>query len=343
MVAKLLTGPVFMYSTGNIQFLCVTDVEMVKEINLCTSLSLGKPSFLSKYFGPLLGEGILASSDPLWAHHRKIIAPVLYVDKVKGMVNLMVESTNSMIRSWQKRVQRMGGLAEIEVDQNLRSLSADLISRACFGSSYSKGEEIFCQIRTLQKVMTKGKSILGLPGLRLFPTKNNREKWKLEKEVNSKILEVVKQRIEAGHEKDFLQMILEAAHPDWQDRVRSEVLEICKGGILDSDMLQSMEVLTLHQITDLWGHGAHQFNPERFATGVLGACKHPQAYLPFGVGARTCVGQQFAMTELKVVLSLILSKFCFSLSPAYQHSPVTRMILEPEHGIRLMCKEIMTF
>ena len=83
LVTKLLTGPVFMYSTGNMQFLCVTDVDMVKEINLCTSLSLGKPSFLSKYFGPLLGEGILTSSGPLWAQHRKIIAPELYLDKVK--------------------------------------------------------------------------------------------------------------------------------------------------------------------------------------------------------------------------------------------------------------------
>ncbi|XWS35571.1 hypothetical protein CRYUN_Cryun20dG0008500 [Craigia yunnanensis] len=419
-------GPVFIYSTGNIQFLCVTDVEMVKEINLCTSLSLGKPSFLSKYFGPLLGEGILASSGPLWDQHRKTIAPELYLDKVKGMVNLMVESTNSMIKYWKQRVQGKGGMAEIEVDQDLRSLSAEIISRACFGSSYSEGEEIFFQIRTLQKVMPKGKTIMGVPGLRLLPTKNNREKWKLEKEINSKILKVVKQRTEAGHEKDLLQMILEgaksnivdhdglsynssadkfivdnckniyyaghettamiaswslmllAAHPDWQTRVRAEVLQICIGGILDFDMLRSMKVLTmviqetlrlyppavfvmrevlqdiefkgvmipkgtniqipvatLHQITDLWGPGAHQFNPERFATGVLGACKHPQAYLPFGVGARTCVGQHFAMTELKIVLSLILSKFSFSLSPAYQHSPVSRMVLEPEHGICL--------
>lgn len=71
-----------MYSTGNIQFLCVTDVEMVKEINLCTSLTLGKPSILSKYFGPLLGDGILTSSGQLWDQHRKIIAHELYLDKV---------------------------------------------------------------------------------------------------------------------------------------------------------------------------------------------------------------------------------------------------------------------
>ena len=82
------------------------------------------------------------------------------------MVNLMVESTNSMIKSWEQRVQGKGGLAEIEVDQDLRSLSAEIISRACFGSSYSEGEEIFFQIRTLQKVMPKGKTIMGVPGLR---------------------------------------------------------------------------------------------------------------------------------------------------------------------------------
>ncbi|XVE76813.1 hypothetical protein DITRI_Ditri13aG0010300 [Diplodiscus trichospermus] len=76
-------------------------------------------------------------------------------------------------------------------------------------------------------------------------------------------------------------------------------------------------VATIHQILDLWGPDAHQFNPERFANGILGACKHPQAYLPFRVGARTCVGQHFAMTELKVVLSLILSKFRFPVSPSY--------------------------
>ena len=114
-------------------------------------------------------------------------------------------------------------------------------------------------------------------------------------EVNSKILEVVKQCTEAGHEKCLLQVILEraqsnivyhdglssdsspdkfivdnckniyyaghettamiaswslmllAAHPDWQARVRAEVLEICKGGILDSDMLRSMKV-----VRNLW-------------------------------------------------------------------------------------------
>ncbi|XVE76812.1 hypothetical protein DITRI_Ditri13aG0010200 [Diplodiscus trichospermus] len=252
-------GPVFMYSTGNIQFLCVTDVEMVKEINLCTSLSLGKPSFLSKNLGPLLGDGIPTSSGQLWDQHRKIIAPELYLDKVKGMVNLMVESTNLMIQSWEKQVQGKEGMEEIEVDQDLRSLSADIISRACFGSSYSQGEEIFSQFRTLQKVISKGKTFMGVPDLRLLPTKNNRDKWKLETKINLKILEVVKQfSAEARHEKDLLQMILEGAISNLVDHSGPSsgsspnkfIVDNCKniyyaGAIVDSDMLRSMKVLTM--------------------------------------------------------------------------------------------------
>lgn len=75
-----------MYSSGSIQWLMVADMEMVKEILLNTSLNLGKPSYLSKDMGPLLGQGILSSSGLIWAHQRKIIAPELYLDKVKVSV-----------------------------------------------------------------------------------------------------------------------------------------------------------------------------------------------------------------------------------------------------------------
>lgn len=72
-----------MYSVGTIQILCVTDAEMVKEISQCTSLNLGKPSYLSKDHGPLLGQGIFSSNGSYWAHQRKIIAPEFYLNKVK--------------------------------------------------------------------------------------------------------------------------------------------------------------------------------------------------------------------------------------------------------------------
>jgi len=46
---------------------------------------------------------------------------------------------------------------------------------------------------------------------RYLPNENNRQIWRLEKEINSNISKLVKQRQEEGREQDLLQMILEGA------------------------------------------------------------------------------------------------------------------------------------
>lgn len=421
-------GPTFVYSTGKIQQLCTVDIDMVKEISLCTSLSLGKPSYLSKDRGPLLGQSIFSANGLFWSHQRKIIAPEFYMDKVKSTVSLMVDSTTTMVRSWESRIEGDGGMAEINIDLEIRNLSADIISRACFGSNYTKGEEIFLKLRNLQDAMSRG--FIGIPGSRYIPNKNNWEIWKLEKEINSMISRVVKERAAANYENDLLQVILEgaksygdqesfpsdvsldrfivdnckaiyfaghettaitaswclmllAANQEWQARARAEVLEICKDNLPDADMLRNMKTLTMviqetmrlyppvvfvirtalqdlkfkgitipkgmdiqipipivQQNPDLWGPDAHQFNPRRFAKGIIGSSTSPQAYMPFGMGARVCAGQHFAMAELKVIVSLILSKFSFSLSPAYHHSPRFGLVVQPGNGVSLHIRRV---
>ncbi|PRQ42641.1 putative cytochrome P450 [Rosa chinensis] len=96
----------------------------------------------------------------------------------------------------------------------------------------------------------------------------------------------------------------------------------------------------LHRDPENWGPDANEFKPERFANGVSKSCKYTQAYVPFGFGPRICIGQNFVMTQMKIILSLILSKFSFSISPNYHHSPVSPMLLLPEHGIRLLVSPV---
>ena len=77
-----------MFSLGNIQILHITDPDVAKEIIICTSLDLGKPSYQHKENGALLGQGILTSNGAIWAHQRKILAPQLYMDKVKVLSSI---------------------------------------------------------------------------------------------------------------------------------------------------------------------------------------------------------------------------------------------------------------
>ncbi|KAL0435167.1 UNVERIFIED_CONTAM: cytochrome [Sesamum radiatum] len=419
-------GDVFLFSLGNTQVVHVTQPEMVREITTCTSLDLGKPTYQAKERGPLLGQGILTSNGALWAHQRKILAPELYMDKVKGMMNIVTESTVTLINSWKSRIdESTNGIADIKIDQHMRSFSGDVISKACFGSNYSKGEEIFFKLRALQEAASKRILATGIPGMRHLPTKSNREAWALEKDIRTLILNVVKERQEAGYEKDLLQMLLEgaknsdlssdmldkfivdnckniylagyettavsatwclmllASNPKWQERVRAEVLEVCKGQTVDYDMIRKMKqltmvineslrlyppvtvvsreafkdmkfgnidvpkgmnvwtyVLTSHTDPEIWGPDAYEFNPERFANGITGACKFPHLYMPFGVGPRVCLGQNLALVELKVLIALILSNFSFTLSPSYIHSPALSLVIEPGNGVNLCVKKL---
>lgn len=79
-------------------------------------------------------------------------------------MKLMVESTSKMMESWDERTRNSEGKSEVKVDDDLKSLTADIISRACFGSSYAEGEQIFLKLQTLQMVMSKVP--IGVPGLR---------------------------------------------------------------------------------------------------------------------------------------------------------------------------------
>ncbi|XVF03146.1 hypothetical protein REPUB_Repub04eG0235700 [Reevesia pubescens] len=107
--------------------------------------------------------------------------------------------------------------------------------------------------------------------------------------------------------------------------------------ILPPDMLLIVPIMALHHDPKLWGDDVHLFKPERFSQGIANATKYnAAAFIPFGLGPRSCVGMSFAMTEIKTVLSMILQRYTISLSPTYTHSPFVLLMLQPHHGIQVM-------
>ncbi|XP_027359503.1 cytokinin hydroxylase-like [Abrus precatorius] len=97
-----------------------------------------------------------------------------------------------------------------------------------------------------------------------------------------------------------------------------------------------IDVVAMHHDTTLWGEDANEFKPERFMNDVNGGCDHKMGYLPFGFGGRMCVGRNLSFMEYKIVLTLLLSRFSFKLSPGYNHSPSIMLSLRPTYGLPLI-------
>jgi cytochrome P450 len=96
------------------------------------------------------------------------------------------------------------------------------------------------------------------------------------------------------------------------------------------------EILIFPYITQRhprWWQDPDTFRPERFAP-ENSAARPRYAYLPFGAGPRTCIGLNFAMTEILVALTLILQRFRIKLAidPATVRADPS-VTLQPRPGV----------
>ncbi|KAK2992114.1 hypothetical protein RJ640_006416 [Escallonia rubra] len=388
--------------------------------------------------GFLIG-GLVSHEGEKWSKHRKIINPAFVIEKLKYMLPAMYLSCRDIISKWEMLVTAKGP-CEVDVWPYLQNLTADVISRTAFGSSYEEGRRIFQLQDEQTKLVFQALQSNYLPGWRLFPTKRNKRMKEIKKEVHGILSDMISRRekdmkagkCESDRDNDLLGMLLESnfreiqehgnkkdtgitsadvieecklfyfaghettssllvwttvmlgKHQNWQARAREEISQVfgknkpdfdglsqlkivpmilyevlrlyppaatltrvtCKetklGGLsLPPGVQLFLPIIAVHYDKEIWGDDAKEFKPERFSEGVAKATKSQVSFFPFGGGPRICIAQNFAITEAKMAIAMILQCFSFELSPSYEHAPFTVIsLLQPLHGAKIILHRI---
>ncbi|KAF4393977.1 hypothetical protein G4B88_025946 [Cannabis sativa] len=379
-----LYGKVYLQWYGTRALLVILEPELVKEILINKEGAYIKQNW-SLYVKKILGDGLAMSQGEKWTKMRKLANFAFHGESLKGMTPAMIASVETMLEKWNCDEGK-----EIEVYEEFKLLTAEVISRTAFGSSYKEGSAIFEMLAKLSL-----------------------EAEKLEKTIHQSIVELIKKRedkvmnkdadnygndflgllVKANHDDNISQRIsiddvvdecktfyfagqettnswlawtilLLSIHTEWQEEARKELNQIIHESLrlypsltslarktrkevrlghlnLPANAIILISILSLHHDPEIWGHDSHLFKPERFSQGVAKATKDNMvAFLPFGMGPRSCVGINFAINEAKIVLTMILQRYSFTLSPTYVHSPLSIITNRPQYGVQVMLQSI---
>ncbi|XP_063342717.1 cytochrome P450 4B1-like [Pelmatolapia mariae] len=121
-------------------------------------------------------------------------------------------------------------------------------------------------------------------------------------------------------------------------RKTTKTVTFCDGRTVPAGSVVGISVYGIHRNASVW-ENPNVFDPLRFLPENI-AKRSPHAFVPFSAGPRNCIGQNFAMNEMKVVTALTLKRYQLIAEPTMKPKIIPRLVLRSLNGIHIKIKPL---
>uniref|UniRef100_A0A4W2G3Z3 Docosahexaenoic acid omega-hydroxylase CYP4F3-like n=1 Tax=Bos indicus x Bos taurus TaxID=30522 RepID=A0A4W2G3Z3_BOBOX len=264
------------------------------------------------FLKPWLGDGLLLSAGDKWSSHRRMLTPAFHFNILKPYMKIFTKS------------------ADIMHDEDGKGLSDEDI-RAEADTFMFEGHDTTAS---------------GLSWVLYNLAKHPEYQERCRQEVQELLKDRESKEIEWDDlaQLPFLTMCIKESlrlHPPVTVISRSCTQDITlpDGRVIPKGVICLISIFGTHHNPYVWPD-PEVYDPLRFKPENIKG-RSPLAFIPFSAGPRNCIGQTFAMTEMKVVLALTLLRFRI-LPDEEEPCRKPELILRAEGGLWLRMELLST-
>ncbi|XP_020296146.1 cytochrome P450 4C1-like isoform X2 [Pseudomyrmex gracilis] len=108
----------------------------------------------------------------------------------------------------------------------------------------------------------------------------------------------------------------------------------CQSYIVPANVYVNIDIYAVHRDPHFWPN-PDVFDPDRFLPDQV-QNRHPYCYIPFSAGPRNCIGQRFAMYELKAMIAPLVHQFYLEPVDYLKNVQLKMdMVIRPAHPVRV--------
>ncbi|XP_020517371.1 carotene epsilon-monooxygenase, chloroplastic isoform X2 [Amborella trichopoda] len=364
-------GPIYRLAAGPRDFVVVSDPTMAKHVlRNYGKYAKGLVSEVSEF---LFGSGFAIAEAPLWTVRRRAVVPSLHKKYLSVIVDKVFCTCAERLLENLKSDAKIG--ASVNMEEKFSQLTLDVIGLSLFNYNFdsltsdspvidavytalkeaeARSTDIFpywkvtsLQLRDdLLSMLVAGHETTGsvLTWTVYLLSKNPSSLSKAQEEVD-RVLQGRLPRYEDAKELKYVTRCINESmrlypHPPVLIR-RAQEDDVLPGNYkINAGQDIMISVYNIHHSAKVWDI-AEEFFPERFNLDapLPNESNTDFRFIPFSGGPRKCVGDQFAMLEAIVTLTVLLQNLTFELVPNQDIGMTTGATIHTTKGLYMILSQ----